>query len=106
LRVMVIVKADKDSEAGVMPTEELLAAMGRYNEEELAFRVEDIGPALESRLHTLDAPPQRAQDPHGRERTVLSNDSSQRRRGSTRGLQAATGISQPTIAHLRSGRER
>jgi hypothetical protein len=33
MRVMVIVKADKDSEAGVMPIEELLAAMGRYNEE-------------------------------------------------------------------------
>jgi hypothetical protein len=30
---MVIVKADKNSEAGVMPTEEMLAAMGKYNEE-------------------------------------------------------------------------
>jgi hypothetical protein len=30
---MVIVKADKNSEAGVMPSEELLAAMGAYNEE-------------------------------------------------------------------------
>lgn len=33
MRVMVIVKASKDSEAGVMPAEELLAAMGNYNEE-------------------------------------------------------------------------
>ncbi len=33
MRVMVLVKADKDSEAGVMPGEDLLAAMGRYNEE-------------------------------------------------------------------------
>lgn len=33
MRFMVIVKASKDSEAGVMPTEELLAAMGKYNEE-------------------------------------------------------------------------
>lgn len=33
MRVMVIVKADKDSEAGVMPTEQLLTAMGKYNEE-------------------------------------------------------------------------
>lgn len=33
MRVMVIVKATKNSEAGVMPGEELLAAMGRYNEE-------------------------------------------------------------------------
>jgi hypothetical protein len=33
MRFMVIVKASKDSEAGVMPTKELLAAMGKYNEE-------------------------------------------------------------------------
>jgi hypothetical protein len=33
MRVMVIVKATKDSEAGVMPEEQLLASMGRYNEE-------------------------------------------------------------------------
>lgn len=33
MKVMVIVKADADSEAGVMPSTELLAAMGRYNEE-------------------------------------------------------------------------
>jgi hypothetical protein len=33
MRVMVIVKADKDSEAGVMPNEKLLADMGNYNEE-------------------------------------------------------------------------
>ena len=33
MRVMVIVKATKDSEAGVMPGQELLTAMGQYNEE-------------------------------------------------------------------------
>jgi hypothetical protein len=33
MRVMVMVKATKESEAGVMPGEELLAAMGRYNDE-------------------------------------------------------------------------
>ena len=33
MRVMVIVKATKDSEAGVMPSEQLLAAMGKYNEQ-------------------------------------------------------------------------
>jgi hypothetical protein len=32
MRVMVIVKATGNSEAGVMPTEQLLAAMGEYNE--------------------------------------------------------------------------
>lgn len=33
MRFMVIVKASKDSEAGKMPSEQLLAAMGKYNEE-------------------------------------------------------------------------
>lgn len=33
MRCMVIVKADRDSEAGVLPGTELLAAMGKYNEE-------------------------------------------------------------------------
>lgn len=33
MRFMMIVKASKESEAGAMPSEELLAAMGRYNEE-------------------------------------------------------------------------
>ena len=33
MRVMVIVKASKDSEAGLMPKQELLAEMGKFNEE-------------------------------------------------------------------------
>jgi hypothetical protein len=33
MKVMVLVKADKDTEAGVMPSEALLKAMGDYNEE-------------------------------------------------------------------------
>ena len=33
MRVMVLVKASKDSEAGIMPSEELLTRMGAYNEE-------------------------------------------------------------------------
>ncbi len=33
MRVIVIIKADKDSEQGVMPSEQLLADMGKYNEE-------------------------------------------------------------------------
>jgi hypothetical protein len=33
MRVMVIVKADKDTEAGVPPNERLLAEMGQFNEE-------------------------------------------------------------------------
>ncbi len=33
MRVMVLVKANKDSEAGVLPDEKLLTEMGKYNEE-------------------------------------------------------------------------
>jgi hypothetical protein len=33
MKVMVIVKASKDSEAGVMPSQQLLAEMGKFNEE-------------------------------------------------------------------------
>jgi len=33
MRVMVIVKASKDSEAGMMPKQKLLAEMGKFNEE-------------------------------------------------------------------------
>jgi hypothetical protein len=33
MRVMVIVKASKESEAGVMPSQKLLAEMGKFNEE-------------------------------------------------------------------------
>lgn len=33
MRFMVMIKANRDTEAGVMPSEEVLAAMGQYNEE-------------------------------------------------------------------------
>src|ERR1043165_862246 len=33
MRVMVIIKGNEESEAGIMPDEKLLAAMGKYNEE-------------------------------------------------------------------------
>jgi hypothetical protein len=33
MKFMIIVKASKNSEAGVMPSEELLTAMGKFSEE-------------------------------------------------------------------------
>ena len=33
MRFMILIKANKDSEAGVMPSQELLADMGKFNEE-------------------------------------------------------------------------
>ena len=46
MRFMVIVKATEDSENGVMPSEELLAAMGRYNEELVAAGIMKGGDGL------------------------------------------------------------
>lgn len=46
MRFMVIVKATADSEAGAMPSEELLAAMGRYNEELVAAGIMKAGEGL------------------------------------------------------------
>lgn len=46
MRFMVIVKATPDSEAGVMPSEQLLAEMGRYNEELIKAGVMQNGDGL------------------------------------------------------------
>lgn len=46
MRFMVIVKATEDSENGVMHSEELLAAMGRYNEELVAAGIMKAGEGL------------------------------------------------------------
>jgi hypothetical protein len=48
MRFMVLVKANKDSEAGVMPSKELLAAMGRFNEEMAAAGVMLAGEGLQA----------------------------------------------------------
>lgn len=47
MRFMVIVKATADSEAGVMPSEELLAAMGQFNEELVKAGVMQAGEGLQ-----------------------------------------------------------
>ena len=46
MRFMVIVKASKDSEAGIMPSTELLAAMGKFNEELVKAGVMQAGEGL------------------------------------------------------------
>src|ERR1700719_1668105 len=48
MRVMVIVKANKDSEAGVLPSRELLAEMGQFNEQVLKGGVMLSGEGLQS----------------------------------------------------------
>ncbi|NJN02713.1 MAG: YciI family protein [Leptolyngbyaceae cyanobacterium SL_1_1] len=46
MKVMVLVKATPDSEAGVMPTEEILTAMGHFNEELVKAGVMQAGEGL------------------------------------------------------------
>jgi hypothetical protein len=46
MRFMVIVKANKDTEAGVMPSTELLAAMGKFNEELVNAGMMEAGEGL------------------------------------------------------------
>ena len=46
MRFMVLVKATRDSEAGVMPSEQLLADMGRFNEELVKAGVMQAGEGL------------------------------------------------------------
>jgi len=45
---MVMVKANKDSEAGILPSQEILAAMGKYNEELVKAGVMLAGEGLQS----------------------------------------------------------
>jgi len=60
MKVMVIVKATKDSEAGVMPSAELMEAMGKYNEELVKAGIMLAGEGLKpsaagARVHFDDA---------------------------------------------------
>ena len=47
MRFMVMVKADRNSEAGVMPGEELLTAMGKFNEDLVNAGVMQAGEGLQ-----------------------------------------------------------
>src|SRR5687768_563757 len=46
MRVMILIKADKNSEAGVMPDTELLMAMGNFNEELVKAGLMEAGEGL------------------------------------------------------------
>ena len=48
MRFMVIVKANKDSEAGVMPSEKMLTEMGKFNEELVKAGVMLAGEGLQA----------------------------------------------------------
>jgi len=57
---MVLVKATKDSEAGAMPSEELLEAMGKYNEElinaGIMLAAEGLKPSSKGKRIAFDGP--------------------------------------------------
>ncbi|MXQ11980.1 YciI family protein [Microvirga makkahensis] len=60
MRVMVLVKATKDSEAGLMPSTELLEAMGKYNEELIDAGImlagEGLRPSSQGKRVAFDGP--------------------------------------------------
>ncbi len=60
MRVMVLVKATKDSEAGLMPSTELLEAMGKFNEELVNAGVmlagEGVKPSSQGKRVAFDGP--------------------------------------------------
>lgn len=60
MRVMVLVKATEESEAGVMPSTELLAAMGRFNEElvgaGIMLAAEGLHPSARGKRVAFDGP--------------------------------------------------
>ncbi len=60
MRVMVLVKATKDSEAGTMPSTELLEAMGKYNEELVNAGIllagEGLKPSAQGKRIIFDGP--------------------------------------------------
>lgn len=51
MRVMVLVKATKDSEAGIMPSTEMFEAMGRFNEELAKAGIIQAGEGLKPSSH-------------------------------------------------------
>ena len=60
MRVMVLVKATKDSEAGTLPSTELLEAMGKYNEQLVNAGImlagEGLKPSSQGKRVAFDGP--------------------------------------------------
>src|SRR5260221_6035933 len=48
MRFMILIKATRDSEAGIMPSEQLLAEMGKFNEELIKAGVMLAGEGLQA----------------------------------------------------------
>jgi hypothetical protein len=77
MRVMVLVKATSDSEAGVMPSTELLEAMGKYNEALVDAGIllagEGLQPSAEGKRVAFDGPRRTVVDgPFGATRELVA----------------------------------
>ena len=77
MRFMVIVKASKDSEAGVMPSTELLTAMGKFNEEMVKAGIMLAGEGLQAsskgaRIHFGDGPPRAVDGPFAESKEMIA----------------------------------
>ena len=66
MRVMVLVKATADSEAGIMPSVDLFEAMGRFNEELVAAGImlsgDGLKPSAQGKRVAFDGPARRVID--------------------------------------------
>ncbi|MCW5777852.1 MAG: hypothetical protein KIS87_15555, partial [Phycisphaeraceae bacterium] len=66
MRVMVIVKATEDSEKGLMPTNEMFEAMGRFNEALIAAGImrsgDGLKPSSQGKRVAFDGPERRVID--------------------------------------------
>jgi hypothetical protein len=77
MRVMVLVKATRDSEAGILPSTELLDAMTRYNEELVNAGImlagEGLHPSSEGKRVAFDGPRRTVIDgPFGETRELVA----------------------------------
>ena len=78
MRFMVIVKATEDSEAGMMPSEELLTAMMKYNEELVKAGIMLAGDGLQPTSKGVASPVRWAQA-HRRRRPLRRDQGTDRR---------------------------
>ena len=119
MRVMVMVKATTDSEAGMMPTTEMLEAMGKYNEELVGAGImlagDGLKPSSQGKRVAFDGPVA-----HGDRRAVRRDPRARRRllalggQGHGRGGRVGEALPEPDAgperdrdpADLRAGRLR
>ena len=110
MRVIVLVKATEDSEAGAMPSAELLEAMGRFNEEladarsrlEVDMEAVGVGVGVVVQLHGSGPWYQTQGQPRVRPRTVFAGASG---RSSERQHVPREGVELPARLRPHSGRE-